>query len=308
MDSIVITLNRPLAPGNYSLISQTGTDGNTLLDDCGNALNVGETIHFTVAPWVSASFTSSVSPGCNSDTIHVSYSPKNQVNQWEWLIVGTDYTSSEQEPLIIQSASGPMKLQHIVSNGSCIDTASQLITREDHRLQASFTIKGGNCPQDLMTFNNTSSGDLVSWFWNFDDGTTIDDKNPVSHLFPNVSGGKIFKISLVVENDMGCHDTATAQITKLQSCATGVPNAFTPNGDELNDYLYPANALNFSNLEFRVYNRSGQVMFESRDGTKKWDGRLNGQMQPTGTYVWMLSYIDRSGRKINETGSTVLIR
>ena len=419
MDSIIIGLNYALSPGDYKLISQTGTDGNTLLDDCGSALNVGATIHFTVAPvkepmldsivysecspnfaqlifsdsiicstiapdgsdfeirgnqsvgisaaagycingfskiiritfdstivtggkyqllvktgndgntilnqcgigteantflsflikdTVSASFFSTVSPGCNSDTIHVTYSLKNQVNQWEWLIVGTNYTSSEQEPLIIQNDFGPTTLQHIVSNGSCIDTASQSIYLENHPLKASFTTEGGICPQDLVSFNNTSSGDLISWSWNFDDGSTSIDKNPAGHLFPNVYGGKIFNISLIVENTIGCYDTATAQITKLQSCAVGVPNAFTPNGDGLNDYLYPANALNVTNLEFRVYNRFGQVIFESHDGTKKWDGKLNGQVQPTGTYIWMLSYTDLSGRKINQTGSTVLIR
>jgi gliding motility-associated-like protein len=143
---------------------------------------------------------------------------------------------------------------------------------------------------------------------NFDDGSTSEDKNPVSHLFPNVRGGKIFNVSLTVENSIGCYDTVTTQIAKLQSCAVGVPNAFTPNNDGLNDFLYPLNTSDVTHLEFRVFNRFGQMIFESRDGTKKWDGRLNGQLQPSGTYIWMLSYNDNSGRKINETGSTLLIR
>jgi gliding motility-associated-like protein len=60
-----------------------------------------------------------------------------------------------------------------------------------------------------------------------------------------------------------------------------VPNAFTPNGDGLNDDLYPVNALSLNDLDFRVFNRFGQLIFESRDAAKKWDGKLNGQMQPT---------------------------
>lgn len=175
-------------------------------------------------------------------------------------------------------------------------------------LRASFTTNGGVCPQDLISFNNTSTGDPVSWYWNFGDGSISEDKNPDNHLFPHVNGVKIFNVSLIAENSNGCMDTATAQITKLQNCEVVVPNAFTPNGDGLNDYLYPLNALGLNDLEFRVFNRFGQLIFESRDAAKKWDGRLDGQMQPTGTYIWLLRYTDYSGRRVNETGSTLLIR
>ncbi len=176
------------------------------------------------------------------------------------------------------------------------------------QLHASFNMEGGSCPQDLISFQNTSSGDLVSWFWNFDDGSTSEYKNPAGHLFPNVRGEKIFNVSLIVGNNNGCYDTATAQIIKLQSCSVAVPNAFTPNGDGLNDYLYPLNGLDVSDVDFRVFNRFGQVIFQSRGDANKWDGRLKGQMQPTGSYLWMLSYTNTSGKKINKTGSTLLIR
>jgi gliding motility-associated-like protein len=278
-----------------------------------NRTQSGYSMHFgggtaIIKDTVSAMFSSITDPGCLSDTIQISYPYKNQVNQWQWLIVGTEYTSSEQEPSFIQTGTGSMSLQHIVTNDACSDTATQLIAWKDHPLKASFTTDGGNCPQDPVSFNNTSSGDLVSWFWNFDDGNTSEDKNPSVHLFPDVHGGKIFNVSLIVENSIGCFDTATVQIAKLQSCTVGIPNAFTPNGDGLNDYLYPLNTRKFTNIEFRVYNRSGQIMFESRDASGKWDGRLNNQMQPAGTYVWTLSYMDASGEKINTAGTTILIR
>lgn len=308
-NTVRITFDSPIITGgDYQILLKTGNDGNTILNQCGIGAEENTFISFLIKDTVSASFSSTVNAGCLSDTIHVSYPLTNQINQWQWLIAGTDYASSDQEPSIIQTGSESITLQHIVSNGSCSDTATQIITRELHPLKASFTMEGGGCPQDLILFNNTSNGDLISWFWNFDDGSISEDKNPPGHLFPNVQGGKIFNISLIVENSIGCYDTASAQIAKLQSCTVGVPNAFTPNGDGLNDYLYPANTFNVTNLDFRVFNRFGQMIFQSREGTRKWDGRLNGQFQPAGTYVWMLSYTDSSGRKINETGSTLLIR
>jgi gliding motility-associated-like protein len=79
--------------------------------------------------------------------------------------------------------------------------------------------------------------------------------------------------------------------------------------DGRNDYLYPLNAYKTSDLRFTVYNRYGQRMFETRDWTLKWDGTINGVKQPSGTYVWVLTYIDtETGQKIARKGTTVLIR
>jgi gliding motility-associated-like protein len=58
-----------------------------------------------------------------------------------------------------------------------------------------------------------------------------------------------------------------------------------------------------------VYNRWGQLIFETKDWTKKWDGRINGNPQPAGTYVWMLQYFeDNEETPIVLKGTVVLIR
>ncbi len=78
------------------------------------------------------------------------------------------------------------------------------------------------------------------------------------------------------------------------------------NGDGKNDYLYPLNAWKAINLEFFVYNRYGQVVFRTTNWTNKWDGRINGQLQSTGVFVWATSiHIDRYGRKFFKRGTTV---
>lgn len=88
-----------------------------------------------------------------------------------------------------------------------------------------------------------------------------------------------------------------------------IPSAFTPNGDGLNDYLYPLNAFKADDLVFRIYNRYGQIIFETKDWTRKWDGRVKSQLQPSGTYVWTLDYIERDGgKRVALKGTTVLIR
>ena len=69
------------------------------------------------------------------------------------------------------------------------------------------------------------------------------------------------------------------------------------------------NAIHAMQLEFRVYNRMGQVIFFGRDWTQKWDGRVNGLAQATGVYAWTLSYIDRdSKQRVFKKGTSLLIR
>lgn len=95
----------------------------------------------------------------------------------------------------------------------------------------------------------------------------------------------------------------------LSSCLIKVPTAFTPNGDGKNDFLYPLNAVKAMNLEFKVFNRYGQLVFFSRDWTRKWDGTINGLPQSTGVYAWQLSYTHAdTGEKVYEKGTTLLLR
>ena len=114
---------------------------------------------------------------------------------------------------------------------------------------------------------------------------------------------------MIVQNNLGCYDTAVQKIVVTNSCYIAVPNAFTPNNDGLNDYLYPLNAYKAKDLLFKVYNRVGQLIFETRDWNKKWDGRFKGQAADPATYVWILIYTDGdTGKKIQQKGSTILIR
>ena len=64
MDSIQLILSAPLSPGTYSIVSKTGTDGNTLLDDCGNQLAEGKSVSFTIEPPVPTLMDSLTTPDC----------------------------------------------------------------------------------------------------------------------------------------------------------------------------------------------------------------------------------------------------
>jgi gliding motility-associated-like protein len=216
--------------------------------------------------------------------------------------------SAQQNPQVIYSVFGNKNEQLIVSNGVCSDTVSKVVAL-NNELDADFETENILCPEDVASFRNNSIGNIISWNWDFGDGTTDIQPTPADHNYPNNGREKIYDVRLIVSNDIGCYDTAYQQIRKLRSCYIAVPNAFTPNGDGINDFLYPLNAYKAEKLEFRVYNRYGQLVFETKEWTKKWDGTINGKEQGTGTYVWTLQYTDtESGKKISRKGTSVLIR
>ncbi|HEY2722589.1 MAG TPA: gliding motility-associated C-terminal domain-containing protein, partial [Chitinophagaceae bacterium] len=163
-------------------------------------------------------------------------------------------------------------------------------------------------PYDSVSFKDASVGIISKWNWDFGNGQADTTARP-SVQFYSINNNDInYMVRLYVTDTSGCADTAYHFLKVVDNCYIAVPNAFTPNGDGLNDYLYPLNAYKATNLLFRVYDRNGQLVFETRDWTRKWDGKIKGVPQSTGVYVWMLEYRDERGRKVSLKGTTVLIR
>jgi gliding motility-associated-like protein len=306
--AINITFNAPIVKqGNFLISLVTGSDGNSLINLCGVETPPGGQLSFYTKDTVSASFDYNILFGCKTDTISLNYELANQVNYWQWTIDSTE-SSTTLDPEMMENTFGQKTVQHIVSNGFCSDTSTQIVNL-DNSLKALFQAPEHVCPKDVLVFVNNTVGNVVSWNWDFGDGTSSAVKDPTPHVFPDTWAGKTYRVSLIVENNLGCFDSLSEEITKLQSCYITVPNAFTPNGDGKNDFLYPLNAYSATNLEFRVFNRYGQLVFETKDWTHKWDGTIDGKPQPIGTYVWTLRYTDESsGRVFSTRGTSVLIR
>ena len=114
--------------------------------------------------------------------------------------------------------------------------------------------------------------------------------------------------SLIVEDALGCkgYDTVTIKIFKPTDIY--VPSAFTPNGDGLNDILRPLGTVIERLDYFRIYNRYGQLIFETSNLSKGWDGTYKGERQTTGNYIWILKARDRKRAIITMKGNVILIR
>ena len=117
------------------------------------------------------------------------------------------------------------------------------------------------------------------------------------------------RYKLIVRDATGCADSAyvTVKVFKTNP-SVFVPTAFTPNNDGLNDEIRPI-AVGIQRINyFSVYNRWGQLVFTTTQNKKGWDGRINGRLQDSNVFVWMVSAVDYTGKSIFLKGTVALIR
>jgi len=105
-----------------------------------------------------------------------------------------------------------------------------------------------------------------------------------------------------------CEGSDTINIKVYKGPEIYVPTAFTPNGDGHNDVLRPI-CIGISQFNyFRIFNRYGQVIFQTSDAGRGWDGRLKGKEQDPGTYVWVAAATDFRGNSLERKGTFTIIR
>ena len=113
---------------------------------------------------------------------------------------------------------------------------------------------------------------------------------------------------LKATDGVGCAGFDTVFVKVYDGPKYYIPNAFTPNGDGVND-IFRATPVGIANtIYFRVFNRYGELVFETNQWLKGWDGTYKGKPQPNDVYIWIVSGTDRNFNKVNEKGTVNLIR
>lgn len=125
---------------------------------------------------------------------------------------------------------------------------------------------------------------------------------------PTITPDDNIQYILKVTNTNGCIGYDSVFIKVFKGIGVFVPNAFTPNNDSRNDILKPILRGIKLLKYFKVYNRWGQLVFETSSLSAGWDGRIHGVISASGNYIWVLEAIDISGRLIRDKGNTLLIR
>jgi gliding motility-associated-like protein len=152
--------------------------------------------------------------------------------------------------------------------------------------------------------NLTASGaDNYQWWWRNNSpslGTGVDKAVP---LYATIQ-----KIWVEGSDNYGCSDTAEITIKAQGCCSLMMPNAFSPNGDGMNDNFGPETIGHPKGYAMRIYNRWGQMIYVSYKIEQKWDGTYNGQLAELGTYFYMVTGDCANGEPIQMKGDIILLR
>lgn len=152
------------------------------------------------------------------------------------------------------------------------------------------------------------SANATSYSWDFGDGQTSTATAPQVTYTEDPAN---YTIMLIANNPGNCPDTAYLTVVIEEELIFYVPNAFTPDGDEFNNSFLPIFTSGFDPYSYSlsIYNRWGEILFESKDHKVGWDGTYDDKLCPVGTYTWTISFKDsKSDKKITKTGHVEIIK
>jgi gliding motility-associated-like protein len=338
-----------MCAGGSVTLSATGKGGDgtynyTWSPSTGLNTTTGTTI--IASPTVSTTYTVTLTDGCGTpqaqNTVAVIINPSPVVNLiadtlqgcyplcvkftdqstvtggnivgWHWTF-GDGDTSSNQNPNHCYTKPGVFTVSlSVTSNNGCKSSKiiNNYITAYSHPV-ANFSLS----PQPTNIMNSTiyfadhstDAYGIANWFWQFGDGSDSSGvvKNP-QHTYKDT--GK-YCVNLEVTNVHGCVDT-TVQCLEIQPFfVIYVPNAFTPNGNGLNE-TFTAKGVGILTYEMWIFDRWGQQIYHCNDIYNGWDGKVqngaSGQIAQEDTYVWLIEVTDVLHKNHRYIGRVTLIK
>lgn len=160
-----------------------------------------------------------------------------------------------------------------------------------------------------IQFSNISQGaDYADW--TFSGYGTSQEINPRVFVGNSATGDSI-TACLIATTIYGCADTICKSTIMVEPYLIYVPNTFTPDGDEFNNTFFPVFPPNYNlaGYSMLIFNRWGELIFESQDTELGWDGTYNGRLVQDGTYTWKIAVTDvQRGDKYSYVGHVNIIR
>jgi len=146
------------------------------------------------------------------------------------------------------------------------------------------------------------------YLWVFGDGDSSSIINPI-HIYPMYPTGT-YNVTLIAYTLFGCTDTAYQEVIVQDEYTFYAPTAFSPDFDGINDYfIIKGNGIDKRNFNMMIYDRWGEVIFETDDLHMGWDGRVKGgNIAKIGTYTWLVTFKNHKGIQHQEGGSVTVIK
>ncbi len=212
----------------------------------------------------------------------------------------------------LSTTSGPVTIATPVENTVYTVNITENNCKESAMLSTTVTVLDGvnvkaQKLNDIDCFSNTANllatgAETYSW----SPATGLDNPN-IANPVANPSVTTTYTVT--GSNSKGCTgtDTVTVKVSGEAKSGYYMPDAFTPNGDGLNDCIGLKYWGNILSVEYKIYNRWGNLVFSAANGSSCWDGTYSGKAQPSGTYVYYIRANTSCGYAYKQ-GTIVLIR
>ncbi|MVT09397.1 Ig-like domain-containing protein [Chitinophaga tropicalis] len=193
-------------------------------------------------------------------------------------------------------------------NNGCTSNRSA-VTVTPFEVVAVPVIKADNITTSGVTFTWAPVPDATGYLVSVDNGPYVTPSSGSQGTSHEVSGLKqeTVTIRVIALGALACQNSIPGEaVAKLKPGQIFIPNAFTPNGDGLNDYFRPEGTT-ISSILLRVFNQWGEMIYQTSD-LKGWDGTYKGKMQPSGVYTYTVKVVLNNKEEIVRKGAINLLR
>ena len=257
-------------------------------------------------------FTANLFEGCSPLT--VDFNDLTEVNgskSYTWYIDGVQVGINNTMSYTFEDVKCYAISLQIVTDNFCTSSLSEndfIFIHPDPIADFEFKPTTIYSDDPVVFFENESEGNANN-LWNFDGLGQSTELNPI-FTFP-LGEENDYEVKLIVISDKGCIDSTIRFVPVRDQTIYYVPNAFTPDGDDINNVFLPIMSVGVDPQEYQleIYNRWGEKLFESNDYTIGWDGTYGGKIVKEGMYTWKIKFTEmKTDHKITEKGAVILLR
>jgi len=176
-----------------------------------------------------------------------------------------------------------------------------------------FELDSSNCTAIFIDASESSSGSPINYSWFFGDGNTSSESDPI-HQYAGPGTYDVTQIVSTQDVNSFCIDSLTRQVAfPVLPNLIGLPNVFTPNGDNRNDFFNVVilnNAQPYETIEvveFKIFNRWGKLVYDNYDPANGWNGDVDGKKAPAEIYAYIVEVRFKDGTTFRDKGNVTLM-
>lgn len=264
----------------------------------------------SVLPTPVSAFEADILEGCDPLTVEFTNNSDSLTSSvsYEWDF-GNGEESTDTDPSITYDTPGSYNITLTVTNDSrCVGTYTEAAyIKVNETPAAGFTFFPLETVLELAKIDFTDasvSQDGLTYEWDFGDNSGTSDKKNPSYTY--TAAGE-FPVLLLITTANGCEDTIQKTVLVHPDFAVYAPNAFTPNGDGLND-VFEIKGLGIKQYLLQVYSRWGEMIYESTNLENQWDGKFNGEFVEPGTYAYTIKYKSMLDKDYTKEGTVTVMK